>query len=234
MNAPELTIAIPTRNEAEPLPSLIDQLRAVMDPLAVSYEILVVDGRSTDDTRAVAADRGCRVVLQPRRGLGDAVRHAFREARAPFVVTMDADHSHPPELIRSLLARRRDADLILASRYVEGGVSEDVPMRRLLSRFLNRVYCVVLGLPYHDISTGYRLYRKAALDALRLDTLEYDIQEEIVFRMHRAGAAIIEIPLHFVARKAGDSKARILRLGFHFAVTLRRLWRERARGRLPS
>lgn len=231
MPDPEITIVIATRNEAESLPALLDRLQPVARGLGLSYEVLVVDGHSTDATREVAAARGCRVVLQPRKGLGDAIRHGFREARGRYVVTMDADLSHPPELLPALVAMRDRAALVLASRYVPGGVSEDIPMRRLLSRILNRVYCVLLGLPYHDISTGYRIHQKAVLDRLRFRTLQYDIQEEVVFRFHRAGARVAEVPLHFRARAAGDSKARLLKLGYYYARTLAGLWLDRRRGR---
>jgi dolichol-phosphate mannosyltransferase len=230
VDAIELTVAIPTRNEIETLPPLVDAIRGAIDPLGISYEILVVDGRSLDGTPEAAAARGCRVVTQPGRGLGDAVRHAFGEAHGRYVVTMDADHSHPPGLLGSLISRRSTADVILASRYVAGGASEDLPRRRILSRILNRVYGVVLGLPYRDLSTGYRLYRKAFLDTLRLTSLHYDIQEEAVFRAHRAGGRILEIPLHFRPRAGGLSKAAIVAQGLFFARTLLRLWRERLGG----
>jgi glycosyltransferase involved in cell wall biosynthesis len=230
MSPVELTIAIPTRNEAMTLPALIEETRAVMGPLGIPYEILVVDGRSTDRTREEAEARGCRVVLQPRRGLGDAIRHAFREAKGRHVVTMDADGSHPPALLRGLVARRESADLILASRYVAGGRSKDIPLRRTLSLILNRIFAAALGLPYKDISTGYRIYRKPFIDSLSFKTLHYDIQEETVFRVHRAGGRILEIPLQFRPRAGGDSKASIVKQGIHFARTLLRLWNERVRG----
>jgi dolichol-phosphate mannosyltransferase len=226
----ELTIAIATRNEADPLPALLERIHAMARQSGLPYEILVVDGHSTDGTREAAAARGCRVVLQPRKGLGDAIRHAFRESRGRFVITLDADHSHPPELIADLIAKRETADLILASRYVAGGTSDDLPLRRVLSRILNRVYTVALGLPYRDISTGYRIYRRSFVERVRFRTLQYDIQEESVFRIHRAGGRIREIPLHFQPRAGGESKARIFRLGFHFARTLIRLWKDRLKG----
>jgi dolichol-phosphate mannosyltransferase len=226
---PELTIAIATRNEAATLPALLGAIRPILDGLGHAYEILVVDGHSTDGTREAASSRGCRVVLQPRTGLGDAVRHAFREARGRFVVTMDADLSHPPELLRDLVALRHDADLLLASRYVPGGRTDDIPTRRRLSLILNRAFAVVLGLPYRDISTGYRIYRGEFLRKTPLEADQYDIQEEVVFRIHRRGGRIREIPMHFQARQGGASKARIFRQGLFFISTLLRLWRERIR-----
>lgn len=229
MSALELTLAIATRNEAETLPSLIDAIRPVLAAAGHAYEILVIDGHSSDGTRETAAARGCRVVLQPGRGLGDAVRHGFREARGRFVITMDADLSHPPALLRELVARRGEADLILASRYVPGGASDDIPKRRFLSRILNRAYAAALGLPYRDISTGYRIYRKSCLDATPLEADHYDIQEETVFRIHRRRGTILEIPMHFSPRAGGESKASVLRQGVFFASTLLRLWSERVR-----
>jgi dolichol-phosphate mannosyltransferase len=226
----ELTIAIATRNEAETLPTLIGKVREVMAAIGLAYEILVVDGHSSDGTREAAVARGCRVELQPAQGLGDAIRHGFRSARGRFVVTMDADLSHPPALLRELAAQRDTADLILASRYVPGGASDDIPRRQVLSHILNRVYGVVLGLPYRDISTGFRIYRKSFLDRTPLEAVHYDIQEETVFRIHRAGGRIREIPLHFQPRQGGESKASVLKQGVFFARTLLRLWDERIHG----
>jgi dolichol-phosphate mannosyltransferase len=230
VNDIELTVAIMTRNEAETLPSLLEKVRGVLASIGLPFEILIVDGHSTDRTREEASARGCRVVLQPAKGLGDAVRHGFRMARGRFVVTMDADHSHPPELLRVLAAQRDTADLILASRYVVGGASNDIPKHQILSRILNRVYAVVLGLPYGDISTGYRIYRKSFLDRTPFEAVHYDIQEETVFRIHRSGGRIREIPLHFQPRQGGESKASVLKQGVFFARTLLRLWNERVGG----
>jgi len=230
----ELTICIAARDEAQTLPALIEAIRSALVPGRLSYEILVVDGHSTDGTRALADARGCRVVLQPRKGLGDALRHGFREARGRFVITMDADLSHPPALLPELAARRDEADLLLASRYIPGGATGDIPLRRILSRILNRVYGVVLGLPYQDLSTGYRVYRKSFLDRTPLEAEHYDIQEETVFRIHRRGGRIREIPMTFSPRQGGASKAGIVRQGLFFLKTLMRLWLERVRGAEPS
>jgi hypothetical protein len=106
----------------------------------------------------------------------------------------------------------------------------DIPLRRTLSLILNRIFAAALGLPYKDISTGYRIYRKPFIDSLSFKTLHYDIQEETVFRVHRAGGRILEIPLQFRPRAGGDSKASVVKQGIHFARTLLRLWNERVRG----
>jgi dolichol-phosphate mannosyltransferase len=227
--APELTIAILARNEAANLPPLVARVREAMRAVPVPYEILVVEGRSTDGTPEVARGLGCRVTVQERPGHGEALRHAFAQPGGEYLVLMDADHSHPPEALPELLARRHDADLVLASRYVDGGASADAPARRLASRALNAAYRLATGLPFRDLSSGYRVYRRPALAATPLRARHIDLQEEIVFRFHRAGRRVIEVPYRFAPRREGRSNARWGPLAAHFAGTLLRLLGERLR-----
>jgi dolichol-phosphate mannosyltransferase len=224
--SPDLTVVLLARDEAENLPSLLDRLITCLARTGIRYEVVVIDGGSVDGSREVAAQRGCRVVVQQKPGHGAALREALAEGRGRYLVLMDADHSHPPEVIPSLLARRDTADLVLASRYVPGGSSTDLPVRRWLSRFLNLVYRLLLRMPYKDVSSGFRLYRTEILGAMTLRAHHIDLQEEIVFRAHRAGYRIVEVPYEFAPRRRGTSHVRLASVTWHLVGTLVKLGRE--------
>ncbi|HLF08995.1 MAG TPA: glycosyltransferase family 2 protein, partial [Dehalococcoidia bacterium] len=116
----DLTVAIPAINEAANLVSLLPRLRAILAKLECRYEIVIVDGHSTDETAAVAEANGARVAYQQAPGYGEAIREAIGQARGSYVLTLDADLSHDPSFIPTMWARRREAALVIASRYVAG------------------------------------------------------------------------------------------------------------------
>ena len=115
-----VSVVIPAWNEAETMAELLARLRAVLEPRAQASEILVVVPSPDDPTAAVAEAGGARVLVQGSPGYGGALREGLHAAAGDYVVTMDADLSHPPETIANLLARREDAEVVIASRYVEG------------------------------------------------------------------------------------------------------------------
>src|SRR5437667_6245688 len=133
----ELSIVIPTLNEAANLPALVGAIQDVLARIAVVSEIIVVDGGSTDGTSDVARSLGCRAVAQRTQGYGGALREGVAAARGAFICTLDADLSHPPTFIADMWARREAADLVVASRYVPGGAAEMPRLRAVLSRILN-------------------------------------------------------------------------------------------------
>lgn len=218
----ELSVVIPALNERENLERLIPELRVVLDRLTHSWEIVVVDGGSTDGTPQAALQLGARVVSQKDPGYGGAIVTGFREARGSYIVTMDADLSHPPVYIEELW-RRRAADLILASRFVPGGGAQMSGYRLALSRILNVVFPKLLRIPVYDMSTGFRLYRRAMLEGLNPKARDFDIAQEVVALIHRRGGRILEIPFRYMPRGSGSSHARVLRFGWSYLKTLCRL-----------
>src|SRR5439155_7756449 len=114
-----------------------------------------------------AQHRG-RLIVQTEPGYGAALLAGFAATTASFIITMDADLSHPPSLIRNLWDRREEADVLIASRYAAGGAAAMLRFRRFLSRVLNQVYARALALPIRDLSSSYRLYRRRALAGLTL------------------------------------------------------------------
>ena len=209
-------VAIPTYNEAENLPVIVARTRAAV-PAA---HILVADDNSPDGTGEIAdglagEDDHVHVVHRPgKRGLGAAYLDAFGwglQRGFDVLVEMDADGSHQPEQLPSLLARIDDgADVVLGSRWVPGGAVRNWSLgRTVLSRGGNTYVRFVLGIPVRDATGGFRAYRATALKALDLGDVAsqgYCFQVDLVWRAVRAGLRVEEVPITFVDREQGESK----------------------------
>ncbi|HEV8472132.1 MAG TPA: glycosyltransferase [Methylomirabilota bacterium] len=225
--APAVSVVIPALNERENLELLLPALREVLADLGVPHEIVVVDGGSRDGTAQAAATRGARVVAQAEPGYGGALLAGFAATRAPYVVTMDADLSHRPVFVHELWKHRHDAEVLIASRYVDGGRADMDRLRRLLSHLLNRSYARVLSLPVADLSSGFRMYRRDALAGLRPQARDFDFLEELLIRAHAQGWRVAEVPFHYMARGSGRSHARLVKFGWALLRTLVRMWQLR-------
>jgi len=223
----ELSVVIPALNEADNLAKLLPQLHTVLSGLGVEYEIIVVDNHSLDDTDKVCAAAGAILVQQTEPGYGGALWAGFEHASGRYILTMDADLSHVPDFIPRIWNRRSDAELVIASRYVEGGRADMPWYRRILSIILNIIYTSVLSLPVKDISSGFRLYHAAALRGLDLHSNDFDALEEILIKCYAGGYKIVEIPFHYVPRDSGKSKVKLLQFGISYLKTLIRMWKLR-------
>jgi dolichol-phosphate mannosyltransferase len=223
----ELSVVIPALNEADNLAKLLPQLHVVLPSLGIEYEIIVVDNNSHDATAEVCAAEGAILTQQSEPGYGGALRAGFEHASGRHILTMDADLSHVPDFIPAMWNRRSDAELVIASRYVEGG-SADMPLyREILSIILNVVYTKLLSLPLKDISSGFRLYRASALTGLDVRSNDFDVQEEILIKCYARGYKIIEVPFQYMPRVTGKSKVKLLRFGVSYLKTLIRMWKLR-------
>ena len=224
---PDLTVIIPALNEEKNLEILLPLLSGVITDLGLAVDIIVVDGGSHDETKAVANGLGARVVVQQERGYGGALLTGFAAATAPYVITMDADLSHQPVFLKDFWQQRCDAELLIASRYVVGGKAEMGKVRRIMSLALNRIYSRVLDLPLRDLSSGFRMYDRRVLTALDLQARDFDALEEILVRIYVAGGRVREVPFHYQVRNSGKSHAKLVRFGWAFSKTLLRMWRLR-------
>ena len=223
----DLAVLIPAWNERENLELLLPALRETLDGLGVRYEIIVADGGSRDGTAEAATRRGAQVIQQQKLGYGAALMEAIAASQAGYVVTMDADLSHRPTFIEDLWRRREEAEVLIASRYVPGGESQTHWFRRLCSRILNVTYARILSLPLHDISSGFRMYRRDILKGLQCQARDFDILEEILIKVHALGFRIRELPFRYVSRGTGRSHARFLKFGWAYLKTLIRMWQLR-------
>ena len=210
-----VVVLIPTYNERENVLMTVSRLRAAVP----EADVLILDDNSPDGTGAVADelaanDAQVHVLHRKRKeGLGAAYLAGFASALAQdydVLVEMDADGSHQPEQLRSLLVALADADVVLGSRWVPGGSVVNWPLhRKLLSLGGNGYVRVLLGIPIGDATGGFRAYRASALRALDLHDVAsqgYCFQVDLVWRALSRGLTVTEVPITFVERTIGDSK----------------------------
>lgn len=217
---PQTTVVMPTYNEAENLPLMIDALLA----LPIDLHILVVDDNSPDGTGQIAdriaADHPDQVAVLHRPGkggLGPAYLAGFQRAiemGAEYLIQMDADFSHQPKYVPQLIEKANEGgyDSVIGSRWTNGGGVDESwsVLRKLLSWFANGVYVrTILGIPIADCTGGFRLWRRETLLGMGLDRVRsngYIFQVEITYIAYRLGYSFAEVPIFFPDRVRGQSK----------------------------
>ena len=235
-----VVVVVPTFNEVDNIEPLCRRVRSALP----DAELLIVDDGSPDGTadraRAVGGEIGGVTVFERagKAGLGAAYRVGFTEALdrgADICVQMDADLSHDPEALPALVANvELGADLAIGSRYVPGGLTVDWPWtRRALSRWGNRYAAGVLGLAVNDATAGFRAYSADALRRMDYASVAadgYGFQVEMTHRLVQVGGRIVEFPITFSERVAGESKLDKGIIG-EATVLVARLWLADHRGR---
>jgi dolichol-phosphate mannosyltransferase len=224
---PRLSVVIPALHEHENLVLVLPELHRILGAVGVPSEVVVVTSREDGATREAAAQNGARVVIQETEGYGSALRTAFRAARGDFILTMDADTSHPPAFVADLWAGRDEAEVVVASRYVPGGRAKGLLWRRLLSGLLNPFFRRGLSLPVRDLSSGFRLYRSDLVRGEDFEGTDFDILPEILVRLYAAGWRVREVPFSYAPRHRGRSNARVFAFGLAYLKTFTQLWRLR-------
>ncbi len=230
----KITVVTPTYNEAENLPKLAQALFA----LPIDIRLLVVDDNSPDGTGAVAdqlaVEHAGRVEVLHRAGklgFSSAYLEGFRlalDGGAEAVAQMDADFSHDPGVLPAMLEKLQTCDVVLGSRYTPGGSVDErwPPWRKGLSAFGNFYARRILDLPFRDVTTGYRLWRREALQGMPFDRIQSTGYIFLVEMAHLAtcmGYRIGEVPIYFADRRYGDSKMS-LRIQIEAAL---RVWEVR-------
>jgi dolichol-phosphate mannosyltransferase len=217
MYVPRAVVCLPTYNERENLEAMVQALGEVLD--TSQDGVLVIDDSSPDGTGEIA-DRLARerpwvsvLHRKQKEGIGPAYIAGFRRLLAEgaeLILEMDCDFSHDPADVPRLIETAGDADLVLGSRYVEGGGTENWGFVR---RFISRGGClyaqVLLGVRVRDLTGGFKCFRREALEAIDLDAVAargYGFQIETTYRVLRKGLRVREIPIRFVERRAGASK----------------------------
>lgn len=218
----KLTVVLPTYNEAENLPRMVEALLALTVPVDLS--ILIVDDNSPDGTGTMADDLAARVPgkisVMHRRGklgLGTAYVEGFRHAiahSADWVLQMDCDFSHDPKYIPQMITEMQtcDCDIVIGSRYTRGGSVDESwsPFRKLLSWWANSVYVrMILRTAAKDATAGFRLWRKEVLQGMDLSQVRssgYVFQVETIYVAERLGYKVSEVPIYFADRRLGQSK----------------------------
>jgi dolichol-phosphate mannosyltransferase len=214
--AANVWLILPTYNEADNVEPIV---AAARQGLPAGSRLLIVDDNSPDGTGRIAdriaASDGDVAVLHrvQKQGIGPAYIAGFREALAggaELVAQMDADFSHDPADLPRLLEAARGADLVVGSRYVRGGdVADWGPLRRAISRAGSLYARGVLGVAVHDLTGGFKVFRRDCLAAIGIDSISsvgYAFQVETTYRACRAGFRVVEVPIRFIDRRVGESK----------------------------
>ena len=211
----KIVVIVPTYNERDSLPLIIERIRAAVP----EADILVVDDNSPDGTGQIAdslaaSHQHVQVMHRAgKEGLGAAYTAGFSwglQHEYDVLVEMDADGSHQPEQLPRLLEALRGADLVLGSRWITGGGTQNWSKgREVLSRGGNAYTRVMLGVPIHDATGGFRAFRADTLRRLDLHTVAsqgYCFQVDLAWRTVQRGMVVKEVPITFVERSIGDSK----------------------------
>ncbi len=227
-----ISVILPAYQEAENLKEILPRIQKVLREISAGHEageILVIDTMEPlDDTAEVCARLGVRYV--PRQGgnsYGDAMRTGIREAGYETIVVMDADGSHNPEDIGRFYeaAQKERLDLIIGSRYIQGGGTHNGLILRMMSRMVNAAYRLVFGLEVKDVSNSFRLYSADKLKSVSLECDNFDIVEEILIRLkvRYPDIRIKEMPVYFNKRVYGRSKRNLMKFIISYLDTMWRL-----------
>ncbi len=230
----KVALTIPTLREAENIRKVLDHVRSVLDPVGIRYEIIVVDDDSRDGTEEIVssiaqADPRVRILVRKgQRGLSGAVLYGWQNTDAAILGVMDADLQHPPELLPRLIASVLSGhDLVIGSRYVEGGSMRDWnPVRKLISAAAIWVTWPIQrsGARAKDPMSGFFFVRRECVEGVPLQTTGFKLLLEILVRGHVH--SVEEIPFSFGLRHHGASKAS-LKVAVDYARLLVRLYANR-------
>lgn len=224
---PDLSVVLPAYREEENLRLLLPRLLKSLAGLGASSEVLVVDTmESMDLTAEVCAEHGVRHLnRQGGNSYGDAVRTGLHQARGAYILFMDADGSHTPEFIPHLWSGRGPGRVVIASRYVAGGDTENPRSLIAMSHVVNFVYALVLGIRCKDVSNSFKLYPSEVVRPLNLRCSNFDVVEELLVKAVRRqrDLALVEVPYVFKKRMFGQTKRNLLLFMLTYLYSLLRL-----------
>lgn len=209
----KIAIIIPTLNERESLPRLFDELKPVYNKLKnleYELEIIIVDDNSNDGTQEFIHkytqknELPLKLIIRKERGLATAVIRGFKEVNSEILCVMDADLSHPPNLILQMVENSKSFDVVLPCRNMSGGGAEEWPIHRKLTSMLATSLVKFIGIKARDPMSGFFLIHKKVIDGVELNPIGYKILLEILVKGHYKN--FIELPYIFRNRTVGHSK----------------------------
>jgi len=212
---PVVTVITPVFNERRNLAENVSRIQKVLSSRSIPFELVIVDDNSPDGSGRfpdeLAEEHGFIKVLHrsERRGLGTAYKDGFALAEGDFIISMDSDLSHDPRYLPAMLREAEEADIVIGSRFVEGGtiVGRSI-WRDLLSIFANRVIRILTGTRIRDWTSGLRVYRRTTWETImpRVNCNKWDFQFESLYKAVEEGLKVRETPITFYERADGSSK----------------------------
>jgi dolichol-phosphate mannosyltransferase len=222
-----LSIVLPAYEEGKNLNELLPRITKTLQAMKLSYEILVIDTlQPLDNTPQICEENNVRYITR-RNGnnFGDAIRTGISEALGESILFMDADGSHTPEFIPTLYSHAQQFDVVIASRYVDSGGTENNPLLVGMSKIVNWTFSKVLNLPCKDVSNSFKIYRASQLKQVKLTCNNFDIVEEILFKLRRNKPQMQfkEVPFIFKQRMFGETKRNLLTFILTYIYTILKL-----------
>lgn len=209
----KLTVVIPAHNEEESLPTT---LRDLEENIKIEHQTLVVDDHSTDNTAGVIEEfskryQNIRLVRNDGQpGFASAMKKGFSQVKEGAVVLVMADASDDPATIRPMYEKiRQGYDLVCASRYMKGGVREGRPLQGLFSKSVSLILYYLIGIPTHDSSNAFKMYKKQVLEAIDIQEAGFASSLEIIVKAFMEGFKITEVPTRWKKRERGQSKFQV-------------------------
>lgn len=204
-NRPDLSVVISALNEEKTVQNVLSKVLGIFDKYKINGEVVFMDNHSTDNTGYLAdnvakKDKRARVIHRinmPNKDLGSSLREGFSNARGKYVLVMDCDMSHSPDEIPNLLNHKNEADIIIGSRYTEGGKAEMSLKRAIISKTFNFLTKTLLKTNVKDITTGFKLYNKKVLDNLQLESTGFGLHVEVFLKAINKGYTAKEIPINY-------------------------------------
>jgi dolichol-phosphate mannosyltransferase len=214
-----ISIILATYNESE---NILDVIQAICASLRGPVEIIVVDDNSPDQTWKIATeldDERVKVIRRVNtRGLASAINRGIIESQGEIIGWMDADMCHPPTLLPSMLDALASCDVVIGSRYVNGGKDDRAPSRVLTSRLINRLANIILGYGIKDYDSGFILMHRKVLNYVSLAPTGYGAYFiDFLYACSRKGLRVVEMPYTFTERKKGVSKSNVNLIQFGLA-----------------
>lgn len=223
-----MSIVLLAYGEADNLKVFLPRVIKSVEPLQIDYEILVIDAMvAVDISEEICIENNATYISQEEPGYGGAFRTGIKHASKSFICVLDVDGSHEPEVIPQLYAKINSGyDMVIGSRYVKGGKTNDGQQSIIMSKLLNNTFRFFLGISAKDISTSFRIYRAEQVKKVALSCRNFDVLEEVVFMQmaNKPGFKIGEVPINFNKRLFGESKRNLIPFIISYIKTLLRLF----------
>lgn len=220
----QYSIIIPGHNEADNIEALVSAVNKTLS--GKDFEIVFVNDNSSDNSEEILGKLKASVPqLRPinrrsNRGVGNALREGYKAARGKYIIQLDGDLSHDPAEIPKFIEKLKEYDVVCGARFIEEGVADMNFSRIVISKTFNFFLELFLGLSVHDLTSGYRMYRREVFEKIELNSSEFGIYPEVALKAHRAGFRIGEVPIHYHPRVTGTSKLSYLKQGPEYIKVL--------------
>jgi len=210
-----ISVVLLAYDEAENLEIILPQITDIVGKMNVEYEIIIVDSpKSKDNTKDVAKKFGAKYYLQDGNCYADAFKTGIRCATKNYMLVLDADGSHNPLSIPDIYNKINEGyDMVIGSRYTENGITHDYKIQILMSKVLNLIMRVCIGVKARDISTSFRMYKSELLKKIELNRKNFDVLQEVILKMKfiKKDFTIGEVPIVFEKRMKGTSKRKLFK-----------------------